>query len=390
MKTYYSKIYKANGDYISTLKDVNFSGFRKQINGGLGELVFTIPKKFDDFDEDYLIKLNNQVELWVSDSDTGSDGIRIYSGFISRYEPFINNGAEGVTIRCLGYVSKLATSILKHNTYIELQTDSSAGLKDSVGGSASACEIKTIIKAIIDRHQSDSNNPKINYSSTSVESCGNTLTYSFTGVFYLEALTKCLEAAPTNWYWYIGADNIIKFQGKPNQATHTFMFGKDFKNIKIEKNMESVVNSVLVSNNDTILKRFKDNTSIDSFDDRWEIKSDERVTDSTTATNMGDSALAEKKDADVRVVVEILDNNGAESGYDIESIQPGNTCRFTGFNDTTSEIFSNNMFIKGVDYTPDMVILEIESLKPSIARELANTTNKVYMQESTNRLKTYT
>ncbi len=388
-KSYFTKIYQPNGDYIDTLKDVNFSGFRKQINGGLGELSFSIPKKFDDFDENYLIKLNNRIDLWVNDDNTGTDGLKIYSGFISRYEPYIQEHEEGVTVRCLGYVSKLATSILKNGTQIELKTDISSGL--TTGSTASACEVSDIVKAIIDRFQIETNNPVVDYSS--IDDSGNEMTYTFNAKYYLEAIDKCREFAPANHWFYIGADNILQFKPKPSKATHIFVFGKHFKGVKVEKNMENVVNKVLFSSGDNsdqqILKLYEDTDSVNSFDDRWKIITDNRVSVSETADNMGQGTITEKKDAEVKVVVEILDNNGTGTGYDIESINPGDTCKFVGFNDITSLTFTDNMHILGVEYTPNSVILEIENLNPSIARENWENKRKIAEQEATGRASSY-
>jgi hypothetical protein len=156
--------------------------------------------------------------------------------------------------------------------------------------------------------------------------------------------------------------------------------------------MESVVNNVLFcSNNENrqIVKRYQDTTSEDQFDDRWEVYTDSRVTQGTTADRMSESELDLKKDAEVKVSIEILDNNGKESGYDIESIEPGDTCKFTGFNDITSQTFTDNMRILSVDYTPDSVKLEIEKLDPSIARENWENKRKIAEQESIGRASTY-
>ena len=392
MKSYFAKIYQANGHYIDTMKEISFTGFRKQINGGLGELSFSIPKKFDDFDENYIIKLNNRIELWVNDDDTGTDGLKIYSGFISNYQPFIDQNNEGVTIKCLGYVSKIATSLLKIGDYIELTTDTNSTLK--TGHSAGlAPELSGIVRSIIDHYRIEARNPIVNYSATSIENTGASAAYIFNGIMYSDAVDKCREIAPPSWWWYIGADNILQFKSKPTKATHTFTFGKDFKAIKVEKNMESVVNNVLFSNGDNsdvqILKLFADEDSINDFDDRWEIKTDGRVSLPGTADRMGETELDANKDAVVKISIEILDNNGDNSGYDIESIQPGDTCKFIGFNNITSQTFTDNMQILGIQYTPDSVTLEIEQLNTSIARENAENKKYIAVQQSTGRASSY-
>jgi len=404
VKSYFTKIYQPNGDYIDTLKNVNFSGFRKQINGGLGELVFSIPKKFDDFDENYLIKLNNKIDVWVSDSDTGSDGLKIYSGYISQYEPYIEGQEEGVNVRCLGYVTKLkqqiARDFLGSSAYVQLITRTVLGLRfddDPSDEDEQSAQIHIILAGLLNLYngvysESTSSegvkNPYILNDTSQIEQTTNTMKYVFNTFSFFDIIEKCREYSPANWWWYIGADNILQFKAKPTQATHTFTFGKDFKNIKVEKNMESIVNNVLFSSVSddilvpSILRLYKNQESEDLYDDRWEIITDSRVKETTTADNKGNSRLLEKKDADVRVMIEILDNNGSQTGYDIESINPGDTCKFVGFNDITSQTFTDNMQIVGVEYSANSVRLEIESLKPSVSRELQKNTNKLNDRDS--------
>ena len=61
------------------------------------------------------MRLNNRVQLYCADRDSGSQGIKIYDGFIYAYNPFIDGNREGINVLCLGHIAKLATDILKEN-----------------------------------------------------------------------------------------------------------------------------------------------------------------------------------------------------------------------------------------------------------------------------------
>lgn len=393
MKSYYLKIYNRAGTFLSTIRDFQFDGFRSQINGGQGQLSFILARKFDDFDEDSIIKFNNIVELWVSDKEE-PDGIRMYTGFITMYNPVIDGNDQSVTVNCIGAINKLATSILRHNLYIELQTDTTNGLKDSTGGSASASAVEKVVKTIIDRYRSESTNPFINYDATSVQDTGVTMTYTFNSLFFKESLDICKNNAASRWWWYVGSDAIVQFKAKPTTATHTFIFGRHFKKVDVQKNMESVSNNVLFSGN-AILKRYKDTTSDGKYDDRWSIHPDSRVAVLATADNMGGNDLATNKDPDVRTVIEISDSNGTDTGYDIESVHIGDTCQLIGFNDVTARTFKNDdgtnqvLQIMAIDYTLDKITLELESLKPNIARIEIETQDDVAALQATSRATTF-
>ena len=85
------------------------------------------------------------------------------------------------------------------------------------------------------------------------------------------------------------------------------------------------------------------------------------------ATKIADGLIDEHKDPDIKVKVEIIDNNYSTKGYDIESIEPGDTCSFVGFSDSLNETFKEGMIITEVEYHLDRVMLTIEPLQASIA-----------------------
>jgi len=69
-KRYLYKIYDSDGDYVGTLNDVvSEIKFKKEINGGLGELKFKLPRLTSDFDENDTIKFGNEVRVYCFDDD---------------------------------------------------------------------------------------------------------------------------------------------------------------------------------------------------------------------------------------------------------------------------------------------------------------------------------
>ena len=381
------KIYKGDGTFLQKTKAPNFTGFRKQINSGLGVLTFKIPRKFDDFDEGTVIKFENRVEFWVNDKDTGSDGLKIYSGRILKYSPRLGSSDESVTITCYGYVSRTAKGIIKSGNDVELKTNTTDILKVTTGN-ATACEVADVVAKAIDFYRLENSNPVLNYSATSLEDTLKTITYTFNCAMLLDVLNKCLEYAPSDFYWYIGADNIVQLRQQATTARHTFVLKKHFESIDVDKTAEGVSNKVLFSSGDNpdqkILKLYEDTES--PFEDAWEVVTDSKVSVETTADNNGQSTLAGKKNAKIKAKVRIIDNNGDDKkGYDIESIEPGHTCRFKGFNPLTANTFTENMLIVGVNYTPDYVDLELEELEDNIARATVQNEKKIAEQEASGR-----
>lgn len=389
---------------ITTWPDASFEGFRKSKNGGLGECTIKLSRPFDDFGEGYDVKLNNRVDIVVNDFDTDDSGKVIYSGYISKYSPYIDGFNEGVEITLLGYVTKFSLNLIHSGAYVEAVSQATGiEFADKPYGTslnAQACYIHTFLDDLIgiyghyDTVQGTMvSHPVIETTPASIETNPNQITYRFNSKTYYEVIEFCRSASPADWYWFVGADNILQFKAKPLKATHTFTFGKDFKSIKVEKNMENVINHVLFSSSGNadreILQHYEDTASISLYDDRWELLTDSRVSDIDTADNIGTSALNEKKDANVKVTIEILDNNGTESGYDIESINPGDTCRFLNLNTNTSSTFTDNMIIESVEYTPDKVVLSLEDLDTSINKEINENSKKISQGEESGRPSSY-
>ena len=381
MKKYFVKIYQPNGSYINTLSDVTFNGFTKLMNGGLGNCGFTLARKIDDFKELEEIYYNYRVEIYVIDKDTSSEGKKIYSGFIISYNPFIDGKKEGINFSCMGYWSKLTSSILKNGTAIEITYNST--------------DPAIMIKNIIDRYRIETNNPIINYTNQSITGTGTTTSYTFNSKTYAEAIEKSRQMSPSGFYYYLDTDNILHFDGKPSLASHTFILGKHFKSINVEKTMDSVFNKIIFGNGDSIPQIFKlysDSNSISLYDDRWLIEIDGRVTSSTTADAIGNWLLTKNKDPKIKTTIEIIDNNDNESGYDIESIEPGQTCRILNVNSQLSSTFTDNMVITKIDYNLDSAKIELESEKADInlGNKIKELSDKIIKEENKNNPTNYT
>ncbi len=376
-KVVHISVYDADGNYIKTWNDADFTGFRKKINGGLEECIIKLARKFDDYGEYYDVKLNNEVRIKITDEDTIGTADKeklIYSGYISKYEPFIEGGKEGVTISCLGYYTKFAQDIYKNGTTTTI--------------TESATDVGTMFRNLMDRYRAETSNPKLNYTNESIETTGTTATYTFEMMTYREAIDIIKKLAPANWWWYVGADHLVKFKPKPTATTHTFIFGRHFTSVRVEKGMEKIKNAVLFWNQITgtgqIYKLYKDEASVNDYGRRITKYIDPgRVGSTTDADKIAEGIIEEHKEPDIKVIVEIIDNNYSSKGYDIESIEPGDTCVFLGFSDALNETFKENMIITEVEYHLNRAILIIEPLSASIvdrieeiARGLENSQSK--------------
>ncbi|HWZ65637.1 MAG TPA: hypothetical protein VNX65_02445 [Patescibacteria group bacterium] len=391
-KDYYIKVYRSgtNGKLIDTIYDFKWDSFRKQINGGLGDFSFTLSKPFDNFGQGNLIAHNNQVKMYVTDFETGPLGQLIYSGWIYAIETTIDGAKESVTVRCYGNVTKMATAILRSGNTVILYT-SPTGL--TATAPATASNIDTNFKSILDQYNANSTVAMVQYNASDIAAPNQMMTYTHDKDFITDALNLCKDLAPAGWYWYVPETNLIKFQNKATTPRHTFTFGKDFTKLTILNNADSVFNNLLFQDGHaslTILKRYYDQASINSLDDRWITFRDTRISSQQAADNFGNAYITNVKNPFKRITARIVDNNiDQKIGYNIELIQPGDTCQFKGFNAITSQNFNNNMQIVSVDYSADYADIEVEQLTDSAARQTLNAYNVANRALGTNGIATY-
>lgn len=381
-------MYTPSGTFIRTMPNLNFVGFTKQLNGGLSECILKTDKVFDYSGTDLL--LGNDVEIRIIDKDTvaqlseGSKSVIVYRGYISLIEREVDGQSESVSIHLLGYYTLLALDILKNSTQTTLYSNSTTGLTATLA-SKNAADIGLMVRAIIDRYIAETVNPKISYDALDIPNTSTTGEYTFEQKTYREALDAMKALAPAGVFYYINEIGRVSFKTKPTTPTHRFVFGKHFKKVHVEHSLEKVRNFLLLWNGPagSIYSHYQDDDSIATYGRRVQTENDYGIQSSGAASLLGTRFLADNKSPDVKVTCTIIDNNlDAAMGYDIESIQPGDTCSFYGFAPGFDDIFKDNMLITEVNYTMDSVEITVEIIKSSLL-ELQNKQSEIIKDIST-------
>lgn len=358
--------------YLATWPSFNFKGFVKELDGGLGDCTLDLPLAFDYGGND--LAVGNEVEIRISDKDTeavtGGDPVVAYRGYISLIERYVEEAREGVTVTLLGWYTLLATDILKDSQQTTLYSYTSGGLTTN-SAFQGAADIGKMMRTVIDRYRAETTNPRISYVTDDIPNTGTTVTYRFQQQTYREAMDALKKMAPSGTYYYVDEQGRVKMKPKPTTPTHKFIFGRHFSQVQVQTSLEKVRNFLLVWNGETggpqVYKHYQNDVSIAQYGRRAEAANDYSVDNSNAADAIGAKFLAEGQDPDVRVTCTILDNNESDSfGYDIESIQPGDTCSFYGFNSSLADIFRDNMLITRVEYQIDRVVLEVEVVKSGL------------------------
>ena len=334
----------ATGSLLKTWSDkVNISEFSKDTNGGLGECIIELGEAIDYAGTE--LAVGNRVKVRVADNDVAAGTtLTVYDGYISSMEPYVGDRREGITIHVLGYHTRFAMDVLKN------------GLTTTI--SYSAQDVGTIMRDIISKFLAVNTTVPITYDETSIPNSGTTVTYSFERRTYAEAIEALRRIAPQDYIFYIGADGVVMFSQKPVTPAHSFILGKHFSSIHIRTGIEKVKNVIIIWNGEKVTsivyRGYEDTASVAAYGRRVELVNDYGISDAATADKFASRFLGENKDPEVVVEVEIMDNTeDATKGYDIENIEPGDTCKFIGFPvDFVSRYLGDNMLIRGSSIRP--------------------------------------
>lgn len=208
------------------------------------------------------------------------------------------------------------------------------------------------------------------YSSTSVDTTGTVTSYTFKLNTYYEGIKKLIELAPANWFWYYdSAQDLVWFKPRPTTVTHTFELGTHINDISIERHIEELVNDVrflggevTAGAGDNVYRKYTDATSITTYGVGLKRITDDRVKLYDTADILSQSELDQYKNPRYRAVLTIQDGT-----YIIEDIRLGELVALRNFDNYIDGL---TMQIVGLDYNPDQVRLQLDSLLPRVDKRV--------------------
>lgn len=352
--------------------------FSIDINGGFSELVVRLARLESDYDEGVSVDYGNQLKLYEFDEDTGDAGVLIYSGKLSRYVPQLVGAREYVEVTFLSYWWELQHMILEDTGDTEVAYTTQAP--------------DAILKDVLDKFTAAGG--KLDYDGSSTDATGTTVSYTFNTATYQEALMKCLDLAPYDWYIRVGADDILHFEQKSSTADHTLTLGKEISEYYPEKRIENIINTIYFvgGGSPKLYKKYTDSGSVTAYGTRAIKYVDERVTASGTSDKIKARIFSNLAEPEIRITAKVMDNNGAgranSRGYDIESLYVGQTVQIRNATAKASNLWDDIVWetdswdyditnaasqilqIVRVQYTPDYAIIELSNKQPDLVRRI--------------------
>lgn len=208
----------------------------------------------------------------------------------------------------------------------------------------------------------------VTYDASTIDLTGSIVSYTFNTNTELEVLKKSLELTPRDWYWYVDlGTSMVHLHKKATAANHTFVLEKHIKDLDIERYMTDLTNLVYFTGGETspgvnLFKKYSDAGSISTFRRGLQRFSDSRVTVPQTADTISNAEIDRHKEPAYRTTITIL----AEV-YPIEDIRLGDMVGFKNFDNYVDDLL---MQIVGIDYTPDAITLQLDTLPPNINKRI--------------------
>lgn len=367
-------------DLVAVWDDAEFQGFEMNINGGVGECVFQLARPFDDYGEGEDVDLYNMVEI-ISHAHGGA-GLPIYTGYISKYSPFVDGSKEGVEVTCLGY-----QTTLKVQTYHFNHDDIEATTQEHLLYTITNENPADLIKYMVSGHNFDDDRTletvdvfsPITYTNDSIQDSDNTVTAEFSYPTKYEVLDWCVEVSENIDYWYMDGQAIINFKEYNDYEDHSFTFGKDFKDVNLEKSIEDSFNKTVMSNrrqwNDKNYVALHFPTGIHTRLGSRQVEEgyirEELVEDQTIKNQSQLLIKGEKRNELVKEPTKSIEFSISSQAYDIDTIKPGNTCRIQGLPKTV-DMDLNNLAIQQVLYMKDYVKLQVVTQKEQLRSQITD------------------
>lgn len=230
-KQFSYKIYSSTGQYITTWNDViNDPNFEVVINGGFVELVVQLARNTQNFGEGIDVAFGNELRLICFDNDKPS-GVKIFCGYVSRYEPINDGFNDTVEVHFLGYHQVLQNYMYENargETYLNVNNVDPA----------------LIAKSVLDNAIALSGSPVGYTLNQSLQLTGILASMQFNQNSSSEAMDAILALCPAGWYWHVDANKRFNLHPKSSVVNHTFTLGKDIFYLDADKRVESVINRI--------------------------------------------------------------------------------------------------------------------------------------------------
>lgn len=333
------QVFTSGGTFIDVWRDAPLlTGFKETINGGITSLVVTLPRFFDNFDllnmpnSRGTVAQGNIVKYFLFGPGLPNTGKLRYQGIIDKWEPSVANPEEKVDVTLTPYSNVLGDR--------GVTTSVTFGTPNN---SATYIDPVTMFNWFFSHNDAITGVPYCNplfLDGSNPASSGRLSQYTFTNQSILSVFQTILLMLPPNWFFRINPNRSVTLNAAPTTAQHLLYLGQHLTNAKYSQDYTQLQNDVYLAGKAPVFSR-KTGTDIATFGQRLLMKSDSRITDTTTCGTVAQGLLTYYDQPVFRSPLRIFDYRGDNNtglGYDIETIEVGDTVQLV---DATASTFTS-------------------------------------------------
>jgi len=323
MNRYDIKVFNKNGVYQSTINPnliMNDISFSENTNWWQWQLNLNLALDFWDttFSWWEIIKI-------ILYSERYKQGKQIYMWYVSQISRIYEINKWYINIVCL-WIASLLTKILYAWSY--------------------SWSVATLLNWIIAEFNS-------NYSWNlitvwRIDSFSSSLSFDFdNNITCSKAIDKIADSC--NYYRFVNSEWVFSFRKKWTQTNHIVANKQALESMKLNYNIESMVNRFYVSRKDWTIKTYNDTTSQNTYWIKEKYQQQTSLENEATQDEYWNNYISQystPKNASTIVI---------NSEYDIESIIPWDTITVVN---TTYPV--HNLLIEKINYRPDRITLTLE------------------------------
>jgi hypothetical protein len=237
----------------------------------------------------------------------------------------------------------------------------------------SAAEHGQQIKNILNDYKRNNPGVDLSYTSTSIVNTAlPTRTLKVSTTEYLDAINAVAKMAGATFYYFIDADNIFNFKQISTTPDHYFTFEKDIAEIRIERSIANTFNELLFATGTTGYSN-RDTSSQIEYGRLINVKQDSRYSDANSINSFISSYIAVNKNPFVSLDLTVIDSNYNIKGYDIESIQVGQTFKLRNY--SGNDELDGLHIITHLTYNDTSISIQSQDVKEYLEREIFDLAN---------------
>lgn len=358
-KLYTIKVKDQAGNYLGQYEQLGAYRFSKVINGGIGAMSIKLPREYSNYNADGTVQLMRSIEEYVQDNQ---GAVKIYDGFINGISLNIEGGNQSIDLDIWGYASLLGFVM-----------DLDAGSPQVVRNSMTPGEA---VKDVVDKLNATLGTNYLTYTDDSIDITGDPISYTSDSKFGVETIERIRLMAPAGWWWYVDQNRVVYFKPKPTTATHEMTFGVQIASIssKIDADVQNKLlfwNGLLEEDTNFLQKLYKNSDSAGLYFPRYAKLTDSRIIDETYADELGNAYVNANKDPNITLTFTVKDDNfDPKHGYDIESLNPGDTLKIKNL--PSEIIYSDNLLITQVDYEGTYAKVSVNPSRAETSKSLTD------------------